>query len=75
MRLECNSAAEWLITLHSRYNSSKITLNDSEEAFTAVYNPTPNRSMMVARFDREKKVGYVICRRKVNILPEVEKRH
>lgn len=74
MRLECSNAAEWLITLHSRYNSSKITLNESTEAFTAIYNPIPNRSMLVGRFDRETRLGYVICRRRHDIVPETEKR-
>ena len=75
MRLECNSATEWITTLHSRYNSSKLTLNESREAFTAIYNPTPNRTMLVGRFSRENKEGYVICRRNKDITPEVEKRH
>lgn len=74
MRLECNSATEWLLTLHSKYNSSKITLNDSTEAFTAIYSPTPNRTMLVGKFDRVVGKGYIICRRKVNITPEIEKR-
>lgn len=75
MRLECNSATEWLITLHGRYNSSKLTLNESTGAFTAIYNPTPNRTMLVGRFNKEDKKGYVICRRNNDIKPEVEKRH
>lgn len=74
MRIECNTATDWLITLHSKYNSSKITLNESTEAFTAIYNPTPNRTMLVGRFNREDKKGYVICRRNKDIKPEVEKR-
>ena len=75
MKIVCNNTAEWLITLHSKYNSSRITLNESDLAFTAVYNPTPNRNMMVARFDKVGGSGYVICRRKGSIIPEVEKRH
>jgi len=74
VKLECNTATEWILTLHSRYNSSKITLNKSTEAFTAIYNPTPNRTMLVGRFSKIEAKGYVICRRNTNTKPEVEKR-
>ena len=74
MKIECNTATEWLITLHSRYNSTKITLNESEGAFTAIYNPTPKRNMIVGSFNRVTKKGSVLCRRQRDITPEVEKR-
>lgn len=72
--IECHNASVWLTTLKSRYDISKTTLRDSPEAFTVIMSTGSNKVLLVARFDRTRQYGVILCRRKRNIKPEYEKR-
>ena len=72
--IECYGASNWLTTLKARYNIAKTTLRDSPEAFTVIMGIGTNKVLLVARFDRTRQYGVVLCQRKRNIKPEYEKR-
>lgn len=53
----------WLTELKQRYDIKKTILNDTQEAFTVLFYPFPNKAMLVGRYDRTRSYGVVICRR------------
>jgi hypothetical protein len=73
--IECSNASEWLSTLKSRYDIANTTLNDTPEAFTILYHPSPNRNMMVGRYCRVGKWGIVLCMRKADKTVKYERRN
>ena len=64
----------WLTELRQRYDISKTLLNDSPEGFTVMFHPNPHRVLLVARYDRTRGYGVVICRRERDISVEYDKR-
>lgn len=74
MILEFYNAKDWLKCLRQRYDISKTALNDSPEGFTVMFHPNPHRSLLVARYDRQRGYGVVICRRERDISVEYDKR-
>lgn len=77
MILECKTPQIWLETLKSGYNLSKTQLNYSKEAFTVFLLPNwpnDNNPLLIARYDRTRKFGVVICRRVEDIWVEFNRR-
>lgn len=77
MILEFHNPKDWLEALRQRYDISKTTLNRSPEAFTVLYNPyypKTSKTLLIARYDRTRGYGVVICRRERDISVEYDKR-
>lgn len=72
--IECHSVKSWFQEVRQRYPLHLTQLNDSTEAFTILFNPRPRQTLLVARFDRTRSYGVVICRRNVDIPVNYEKR-
>lgn len=75
MILEFYNASDWLEALQKRYDIASTTMNDSPEGFTVMFHPNPHRSLLVARYDRTRGYGVVICRRERDVSVEYDKRH
>lgn len=63
----------WFQEVRQRYDIKKTALNDTE-AFTILFYPKPNKTMLVARYDRTRSYGIVICQRKQDIWVEYDRR-
>lgn len=74
MIIEYTCPKLWLEGLKQRYNIESTTLNSSSEGFTIMFHPNPHRTMLIARYDRERGYGVVICRRERNIPVDIDKR-
>lgn len=71
--IECYGANTWLSELRKRYDIKNTLLNDSVEAFTVLLIHG-NKNIIVARYDRTRHYGVVICQRKRDTWVEYDRR-
>lgn len=74
MIIEHFGVRSWFQEVRQRYDIKKTVLNDTTEAFTILFYPKPNKTMLVARYDRTRGYGIVICQRKQDIWVEHDRR-
>lgn len=74
MVIEHFGVRSWFQEVRQRYDIKKTLLNDTPEAFTILFYPRPNKALLVARFDRTRSYGIVMCQRKRDIWVEYDRR-
>ena len=71
--IECKSIKSWFNELQLRYDISKTTLRETPESFTVMLH-LPSKNIMAGRFCRTTGYGVVLCRRKLDMPVEYDKR-
>jgi hypothetical protein len=62
--VETKGSKQWLGELFKRYKQEDTLFRESEEAFTILISPSPNNTILVARYCRPTGKGVVLDRRK-----------